>query len=219
MKAVIIVSTHNRRDLTGITLDAIMACKRPETPVWVVDDYSTEYDEDWLLSFGVKRVVKPPNIRTFSGRHRAANAAKFRLRAFLDSGKSVGILFDNDALVAPGFEEEAFRIFDVIESEKRAIGTLYRSTKHPAKQEPIIDAERPAILEHVGGLSLLVTRLSAHHLLSGITWDAEWDWQLHKIASIYAPLHSYVEHIGRHGSGVNGESDDRAVNFLGYMMR
>lgn len=230
MKAVVIISTHNRRDLTGITLDAIMACKRPEAPVYVIDDSSVEYTTEWLYSFGVTGVVESCVWNTLRDNDHLSGVgrmARNRLEVFYgytgDLGDDgVGILLDNDALVAPGFDVEAMRLVKLsrlLYGDDGVLATLYRSSAHPSVYE---DKELSYVaMEHIGGISLVVDRAGALRLLGGeINWGHEWDWQLHKaIPNIIAPMNSYVEHIGRHGGGVNGQSDDRAINFLGYHHR
>lgn len=204
-----------------------MACKQPDTQVCVIDDNSTEYTVEWLYDFGVDFVVKSNvwnAIRDNDHLSGVGRAARNRLEFFYGWSHSptddaIGILLDNDALVVPGFDAEAMRLVELsrlLYGNSGVLATLYRSTAHPSISE---DVELSyTIPEHIGGISLVVDRAGALRLIgSDITWGHEWDWQLHTvIPHIIAPFHSYVEHIGRHGSGVNGQSGDRAINFIGY---
>jgi len=204
-----------------------MACKQPETRVYVIDDESTEYTDEWLYGFGVDGIIKSGvwnALRDNDHLSGVGRMARNRLEVFYgytgDLGDDgIGILLDNDALVVPGFDIEAMRLVKLsrlLYGNSGVLATLYRSSAHPSTHE---DKELSYVaMEHIGGISLVVDRAGALRLLgSEIQWGHEWDWQLHTaIPHIIAPPHSYVEHIGRHGGGVNGQSDDRAMNFLGY---
>lgn len=204
----IIVSTCNRKSLTGITLDSIMSCKANDTQVHVIDDCSTEYDNDWFDQFGVDTVV--------SGHSKIGCGAVAKERILRGTGQSnFFILLDNDALVTPGFDVKSLMAYQILRKNifSPLIFSPYRSATHEAYNEDHIYDR----MKDIGGISLAMDRLTAKHLLSTVKeWDNKWDYRICEDSILYAPRESWIQHIGRYGDGVNGESNDKALNFIGW---
>lgn len=210
-----IVSTFNRRDLTGVCLDAIAECRRLDGQTWVIDDGSTEFDHEWLTERGVAQVWEGP-------RRGVGAMARKRFEVALEAPLECDLvcMLDNDALVAPGFDRalvEAWEAAAAIDTKGAMLVTAYHSPFHsPVDRQLGYD-----VLPHVGGINLACTRLDAEILLRDLpepAWDATWDWKLGS-ARLVRTARGFIQHMGRHGGGVNGASADRATDFVSWSDR
>lgn len=211
MNIPIIISTYNRKSLTGITLDAVMACKHKDSKVYVVDDYSDEYDLDWIKSFGVDSAVR---VAKFGVGLMAMY--KMNLGATMDS--DFFIMLDNDALVTPEFDTKSRAYYNGVIRDFYADGTPvifspYRSATHEGMPQFLgVD-----LMKDIGGISLAMDKQTARHILDrNVVWNEKWDYEALKDIPSLAPTQSWIEHIGRHEGGVNAAGDDRGLNFIGY---
>ena len=207
----IVVSTYNRIDLTGISLDSIKRNKSQCSNVLVLDDASTEYDAVWLRGWGfsVQRSEKTVGVGL---------AAFRRYAEFVSSDYQYICALDNDVLLSKDFDLEMLKLFCEADDGLLTVASGYYSSTqqvYPPK------GPRPSTYWQattINGISQFTSALTATKVLNAMEgkWEHPWDANISKVLSrIAVPKRSLVQHIGNHGSGVNGPSDDVAVDFVG----
>lgn len=209
----IAVSTCERRELTGLCLEAIERCKG-DAEVYIFDDASTEYSHQWLVKWG--------HAYRISKRVGVGESARRRLAYVVERSTAEYILcLDNDALVRPGFVEWTWTALDYVAGKypgQPAIVSPYRSSGHDVVESIPTGYGFYLRMKDIGGISMGVTRATALTMLSTIAqpWDEKWDYAVSGITPhLLAPHRSFIEHAGRFGGGVNGESGDRGFGYWG----
>lgn len=206
----VIVSTANRRDLTGITLNSLKRCLSPASDVLILDDNSDTYPLNWLLNWGWP--VEHREARIGVGK-----AALSRYTRFLQASDQYRYLcaVDNDLIFGARFDYRLRQLWDVTKSDQLTILTGYRSVT----QKVLAEHEDWVEVDGVGGAVHFVDRMTAQRLVDTMPkhwWGHNWD---HCISRVYqrkiAPRRSLAEHLGIHGDGVNGVSVDVAYDFVG----
>jgi hypothetical protein len=200
----IVVSTYNRLDLTALTLTSVKQNKSSISDVLVLDDASSTYDAKWLdrWTFPVER------RETTVGVGRAARA---RYERFLLSDYRYLCALDNDILVAENFDLQLLNLWHRVDNAELTVVTGYRSVT----QKVILDLGDYHEVDGVGGACHFVDRATAQKVVEKMepTWPHAWDRAISKVyAKKFAPARSLVEHLGVYGSGVNGASNDIALN-------
>jgi len=203
----IVISTFNRRDLTGISLDSIKRNKSPLSDVLVLDDASTDYSIAWLNHWRFKVQV--------SGVPVGVGLAAFRrYQEFVLSGYDYLCALDNDVLLGWHFDTAMLRLFQLANDDNLTVLSGYLSTT----QKVLAAFPDYYRVDCIGGISHFTDRSTALRILDGMEnkWQHPWDANVSRILSqIVAPKRSLVQHLGIHGTGVNGISQDVAVNFVG----
>lgn len=204
-RILIIVSTFNRLDLTGITLDSVFRNKTKTSDVCILDDASTDYDEKWLSAWPAVKIVR----RTHSVG--VGRAAKERFQYFVNSEYDLLCALDNDVLTVCRFDQRMGALFVRTNDGKLTVVSGYRSNTQVAKHRRFDFTE----MTNIGGLSQCVDKRTAALILERMpAWEHTWDAELSKIATrMIVPATSFFEHLGVHGTGVNGRSTDRAVGY------
>lgn len=203
----IIVSTFNRPDLTGLTLSGIKAHKSHASDVLILDDASTAYDAAWLTKWGFELERRAKTIGV-------GPAARARYERFLLSEYKYLCALDNDVLVCPSFDLLLYSLWHHVPHDalNHTILTGYRSVTQKVLSDS--DAEYVEV-DGVGGACHFLDRATADSVMQRMApvWPHNWD---HEISRVYekkfAPRSSFVEHLGIFGSGVNGTSGDVAVH-------
>lgn len=203
----IVVSTFNRKDLTGQTLDSIARNKSDLSDVLIIDDGSTDYDENWLKQWGWPVVRNPVNTGV-------GEMARKRYEEFLNRGYAYLCAIDNDLQLGAQFDYRLLRIWQKTRAEELTVLTGYRSkTQVCLESHPEWD-----VVNSVGGAMQFIDRRTAQIVMTKMEnqWAHNWD---HRISLLYqrklATRPSLAQHMGIYGSGVNGPSTDIAVNFVG----
>lgn len=214
----IIVSTHNRRDLTGITLDSLANAKSADSDVLIWDDASSEYEVSWLGRWGW------PVARS-SSRVGVGQAAYWRYKNFIDRPYTFLCVVDNDLLFADKFDSrllEFYRTLRTAVPDKPLLVTGYRSVTQLARPGSLCFAGTSDNWESVdgaGGACQFSDRLTAESIIASVPeyeWDGTWDRSVSRAcAAVYAPTRSLIQHLGIYGTGVNGISNDTAKDFVG----
>lgn len=208
----IVVSTFNRRDLTGITLDSIKRNKSSLSDVLIVDDASTDYDEAWLSRWDFPVVRSETTVGV-------GKAALRRYQEFLSRDYAYVCTLDNDVLTSSRFDLELLNLFCEVDDNNMTVASGYRScTQSVYKRKDVGRCVPYWDAVTVNGLSQFTDRQSTLRILKamGDTWNHPWDAVISKLLTrIVVPDMSLLEHIGIHGSGVNGLSCDVACDFVG----
>jgi|PlaIllAssembly_1097288.scaffolds.fasta_scaffold07400_3 hypothetical protein len=207
----VILSTCNRRDLTGITLNSLKRCLSPASDVLILDDNSECLPLNWLLGWGWP-------VERREARIGVGLAAMSRYRRFLESPSQYQYMcaVDNDLIFGACFDYRLRQLWEVVKNpDQLTVLTGYRSVT----QKVLEEHDDWLVVDGVGGAIHFVDRPTAQRLMDtmpGNWWGHNWD---HCISRVYqrkvAPRRSLAEHLGVHGDGVNGVSVDVAYDFVG----
>ena len=207
----IIISTFNRIDLTGIALDSIQRNKSSASDVLIIDDFSTEYREEWLGRWGwpVLRSSTPVGVGL---------AAFRRYQEFVNRGYAYFCALDNDVLVSPDFDLKMLKLFCAVDDGQLTVISGYlSSTQSVYLPKGVSDADY-WLATTINGICQFTDRDTAVRVLAAMEgkWEHPWDANISRVLTrIAVPRRSLVQHLGTHGFGVNGMSNDVAVNFVG----
>jgi hypothetical protein len=206
----VIVSTCNRRDLTGITLNSLKRCLSPASDVIISDDNSECLPMNWLLNWGWP-------VERCETRMGVGKAALLRYTRFLQSPEHYRYLCatDNDLLFGAQFDYRLRQLWEATRSTELTVITGY----HSVTQIVLEDHGDWQVVDGVGGAVQFVDRKTAAMVINTMPssgWGRNWD---HCISKIFerkiTTKRSLVEHLGIHGDGVNGLSTDVAHDFVG----
>ena len=199
----IVISTCNRVDLTGLTLGSVKVNKSALSDVLVLDDASTSFNSVWLDRWGFPVERRENSVGV-------GRAAKARYERFLLSDYLYLCALDNDILLCDKFDLRLLELWHRVATPALTLVTGYRSTT----QKVLADYGDYQEVDGVGGACHFVDRPSAQRAIEKMEpiWPHAWD---RAISSVYekkfAPACSFAEHLGIYGSGVNGASSDVAV--------
>jgi len=200
----ILMSTYERQDLTGLALTSLSRHKSGLSDVLILDDASLSYNQAWLERWGYPVERREKNVGV-------GPAAFARYSRFLLSGYHYLCALDNDVLVCPKFDLLLLDLWHRVTSSQLTVVTGYRSVT----QKVVSEGDDYDEVDGVGGACHFVDRSTATSILEKLQtpWPHNWD---HCISRVYekkfAPKKSFIEHLGIFGSGVNGWSADVSVN-------
>ena len=207
----IIVSTFNRRDLTGVTLDSLQRCKSQASDVLVLDDNSDTYDVNWLARWGWPVERREANVGV-------GRAAHCRYTRFLNAPEQSQYLcaVDNDLVFGARFDHRLRQLWEIARApDVLSVLTGYRSVT----QRVLAAHDGWVEVDGVGGAVQFVDRATARALIDTMPdnwWGHNWD---HCISRVFqrklATPRSLAQHLGVHGDGANGISADVAFDFVG----
>lgn len=210
----IVVSTCNRRDLTGITLDSIAFNKHPDTEVLIVDDHSANYLPEHIHDWWGYEVVATGTPEGVPVSNRVGLTAKARLMEFLKTDKEFLIALDNDLLVSWRFDCKLRSLVRQFDSD----GQFNLVTGYIG-QPPLEKHSDWFRMAGCSGISHAMSRRVVEHLLEKIPdnqWGLEWDWRVNdNVDMAIAPTRSLVQHLGIYGTGVHFGKEHRAIDFVG----
>ena len=201
----IVVSTFNRRDLTGITLSGIKNHVSNASDVIVLDDASTEYSSDWITrNWGFKAECRATRVGV-------GEAAAARYRRFIASDYRYLCALDNDIILSHHFDLKLLNLWHSLPHDELTVVTGYRSKT----QQTVFENEHYAEVTTIGGVCHFVDRISCWAALNDMpsVWPHNWDSLISRVyCKKYCTAKSLIQHLCIFGSGVNGESKDTAVN-------
>lgn len=198
---VIVLATFNRKKVTEICLKNLsQTCKY--ATLWVIDDYSTEYDLDFL-----KQIA--PNANVFRLEKKYGIEHLRRHSHFLAEKAGFKFIYhtDNDAFHDPNWLE---KLFEIHQKGFNWIG-LYNTAHHNHRTKRKFDEEID-IRSACPGISFFYKI----DLLSGVIPDFlpnSWDFVFGDILFECAvSTTSYLEHFGANGLHNTNFDGDRAKN-------
>lgn len=222
MKILIEIHCFNRKTITEIVLNQLFNY-RHGTDIQLINDHSTEYDNDWLKQWG--RVIKYPKKSNI-------NVLKYRtLKNFLLTDYTHLYMCDNDAYHDPSYIDMLIKLH--IQSKGLPV-TLYRSSfitsfgfNVSRFVENIPHGEIKSGL--CGGISVFLSREHVVKIVESLSkteeewelicekeaWDSKWQRVLGGKYAI--PFMSYVEHYGAGGKNHKDFYSDYALNPTPYL--
>jgi hypothetical protein len=222
MKILIEVQTYNRKPITEIVLQQIVKYKN-SADLRIVNDFSTEYDNEWLKQFTDNVVQWEKKL--------SINNLKWRtFNNFLNSDYTHLYMCDNDAYHDPNFIQELKFL-----SQYNLPVTLYRSSfihsfgsgvHQYVNKFPYFSLKKGLF----GGISVLLNREHISKILTNLPSEEEWlkactkeawDSKIQRMISpemyYIIPNESYVEHFGWKGQNHTEKNSDIALNPTVYI--
>ncbi len=222
MKLLIEVQTFNRKTITEICLNQIKNYKE-DAFLKIVNDYSTEYDNEWLKNFGDEVIIHEKKL--------SINRLKWRtFTSFLETDFTHLYMCDNDIYHDPEF----ISILRKYKGNNLPI-TLYRSSFIHSFGDGV-----SKYLKHwdkislksglFGGASVFLNRDHIEKIVSKLpdeeTWATltskeAWDSKIQKMIDdkkfYLIPKESYCEHFGTGGQNHKTKNSDYALNPTQYI--
>jgi hypothetical protein len=236
MKILICVSVFNRKTITELVLENINKYKK-DAVLWVYNDWSTEYDNDFLeplcdkvfkLPASNKIVVKNETNKNGMG---ITHMRWYQFREFLKQDEYDYIYFtDSDALHDPEFIDRLKTIhckYKMKNGEKMPV-SLYDTLWHSQAQNLLRDASDVFMRKTSAGISQLYSKDHVKSLVSFLDKEVKdpiyaWDYYFTNTVKIpfLTSKTSYVEHFGAVKESMHtpeGQWDrDRAINPSPYL--
>lgn len=196
------VTTYNRKAVTQRCLERLVKLAgQGHLHLW--DDWSTEYDLDWLRQF-------TPNVHRLGAKMNNARLKAFALDWFDKKSFLPYCYFtENDDFHAMGSFDIAMCLLN------RGCGTLFRSSGHEAsiyEMDSIAGKTRT-----ISGGSVFFHREHVGIVQQALELgkDLGWDWHLNNmIRSWWVPRNSWIQHLWRGGmhAHVPEKEQDVAIN-------
>jgi glycosyltransferase involved in cell wall biosynthesis len=211
----IVVSTWNRKTLTGISLSSLRRNISNYSDVLVLDDASTDYDEHWLRRWGWPVIRRSANAGV-------GEAARQKFAEFLTRKEYQYVCaVDNDLLYCHDFDLRLLLLWQRLVKEYPYPHLMALSGYRSTTQSTILENNYWAETTTINGACIFADRQTIETCLSAMAakhpaWPHNWDAEISRVFQRkIVPKKSFVQHLGIYGDGVNGESTDVAYNFIG----
>ena len=236
MKILICVSVYNRKKITELVLENINKYKKDAT-LWVYNDWSTEYDNDFLEPLCDKVIKLPPSNKIVVKNESNKNGMGithmrwYQFREFLKQDEYNYIYFtDSDALHDPDFIDRLKVLhskYKLKNNEKMPL-SLYNTPWHSQSNNLLKEGSDVYMRKTAPGISQLYSKDMVQKLvdnLNKLDKDPIYAWDYFFTETIKIPFLtskvSYVEHFGATKDSMHtpeGQWDrDRAINPSPYL--
>jgi glycosyltransferase involved in cell wall biosynthesis len=240
-KVLIAVPVWNRKKVTELVLTQLYKHKGDNAEVWVYNDWSTEYDNDWLSTMSDKVIKLPASKKVVIKNERNSKGMGvqhlrwYQFREFLKQDEFDFIyMTDSDAFHDPNYMETLLKLHGKYKTKN---GTklpvcLYNTIHHSQPQNTKFQNDEVMLRITAPGISMLYSREMVEKIVESLeiykkqtgedpiyAWDyraQEWlrrPWITSKT--------SYIEHYGADENSMHtpkGMWDrDRAVNPTEYL--
>lgn len=230
MRILICVPVWNRKKITELVLNNLMKYKKDAT-LWVYNDWSTEYDNDFLEPLCDKVIKLPPSekivVRNEKNVHGMGvqNLRWHQFRDFLRQDSWNYLYFtDNDALHDPDFIDTLKAL--VMKSGNLLPACLYSTRWHSNNLEKRFgDIE---VRRHAPGISHLYSKEMVRRIVTVLDQqknDPNYSWDFYVSDYLGLPFLtstvSYIEHFGASRESMHSPEGawdrDRATNPTPYL--
>lgn len=229
LKILICVPCYNRKKVTEVALKSIYKYKKNAT-VWVYNDWSTEYDNDFLEPYADKvlKLEKSDNVVVKNENNifgmGVDNLRWHQFRSFLEQDEFDVLYFtDSDAVHDPEYTDVLKTLYSQITDKKgkKLPICLYNSVYHTLAT---VEDRGGVIVRSTGpGISQLYDKEMCKVIvdeLDKLDEDPDYQWDYRCIEYLNRPIittkHSYIEHYGAvEGSLHHATGDwdkDKAIN-------
>lgn len=223
MKILIEVQCFNRKPITEIVLNQL--CKyKDDCDLRIVNDYSTEYDNEWLSQFTTDIIQYEKKL--------TINTLKYRtFKSFLETDYTHLYMSDNDMYHDPNY----VKVLKKYASNNLPI-TLYKGSfihSFGDRVSKYLKTYKEVSLKTglYGGQSVFLNRNHIRNIVDNLPPTEEefykmcevtaWDSQIQKMIDIerlyLIPNKSYCEHFGWKGTNHKEKFSDIAINPTDYL--
>jgi glycosyltransferase involved in cell wall biosynthesis len=221
-KLQIVVPVFNRKKITELALTSLREFKSSDTKLIIYNDYSKEYDNDFLKIF-------TDDVIQLSEKKGVQHLRWYQFREFLKSDSDLLYFTDNDTVHSPEFEHimlDIYKKYSLKNGEKMPI-CLYNTAHHCNKENQISRIRDLLIRKYTPGVSMLFDKESVNAIvthLSTLDKDPDYAWDYRCLDFLKRPTitteTSYLEHFGAFGLHNKGEDydRDRALNPTEYLV-
>ncbi len=223
MKILIDVQVYNRKTITDICLAQLVKYKG-DADLKIVNDYSTEYDNDWLKRFTDNVIMYEKKL--------TINKLKYRtFKSFLDTDYTHLYMCDNDIYHDPNF----LNILKKYQGNNLPL-TLYRSSfihkfgdgvsKYLKHWESVSLKSGlfgwASVFLNRGHVEKIVSKLPENEDVWGVScvkeaWDSKIQSMIDDKRLYLIPKESYCEHFGWKGQNHTEIKSDIALNPTEYL--
>lgn len=226
-KILIAVPVWNRKKTTKLCLEQIQKNKDKNTELWVYNDHSTEYDNDWLATM-CDEVIKLKNLNKKvignSENKKGIGVQHLRwhqFRTFLFQSKFDYIyMTDNDAFHDPNFLKVIMHLYN--KYNKMPV-CLYNSFFHSKKQNIKFENNEISIRITAPGISMFFDKNMVEKIVEKLEEnkkdpDYAWDYKCQEWLNRHwvTSKTSYLEHFGAESNSLHTTKGDwekdRAIN-------
>ena len=213
MRILICVPAYNRKAITSLALESLNKHKQDAT-IWTYNDWSTEYDNNYLEPFCDKVIKLPKSDKLVVKNQKNINGMGVQhlrwhqFREFVSMDYDALYLTDSDTIHDPSYIEVLKET-----SNEFPHNPLSLYTSHPA----IARSNRTFIREYSGGISHLYTREMVENIvliLNRQRSDPDYGWDYEAInylnRKMIVTTTSYLEHFGAggmHSADTNWDHD------------
>lgn len=230
MKIRIDVPVYNRKKITELCLMQLAKTKAAQDEIYIYNDDSTEYDNDWLSQWGKVINYKMPKQDRWRNIHKIRSLA---YRDFVSNNHKEQFdylyMTDNDALHDPNWRNELIKIQQQSDSPVSGYisNFMYQNYSYYknqiSKDSSTLQSNNFRIIESSGGgISIFLKSEKVKYIVSRMyhvdiedMWDCvTWGY----LGNRYAiPVFSYLEHFGKGGLHHNSWDFERALNPTKYL--
>lgn len=220
MKIRIDVPVYNRKNITEIVLQQLQKTKGVEDVLRIYNDNSTEYDNDFLKSFGE---VKNYDVKC---EHRWQNIHKIRslaFRDFLHEDFDFLYITDNDALHDPNWRQELLQGYEEHKLPVSGYVSGYMYNNYDYYRNQFSNKRYNAIYSTGGGISMLLHKSHIRTIVDRMgasdihdMWDCTaWGYLNNRYT---LTRQSFLDHFGKGGLHHQSWDQERAINPTNYLI-
>lgn len=234
MKILICVCVYNRKKLTKLILNNLFKYKQDAT-LWVFNDWSTEYENDYLSECADKVFKLPKSDKVVIKNEKNINGMGvqhlrwYQFREFLKTDFDAIYMTDNDALHDPSYIDILKKISTKYTSKsgKKLPISLYDTIWHSSEKNLIKETDDVYMRYTAAGISQFFTRDMVEKIVESLNNendpDYAWDYKVSEYLKLpfLVTKQSYVEHYGADIDAMHGKDGDyerdRALNPTEYL--
>lgn len=235
MKILICVPVYNRKKITELALENLMKYKKDAT-LYVYNDWSTEYDNDFLEPLCDKVFKLPPSNKIVIKNEKNINGMGvqhlrwYQFREFIKSDFDYLYFTDSDAIHDPDFIEILKNIHGKykLKNDEKLPVCLYNTIWHSQPQNLLKENNEIMMRRTAPGISQFYSKLHCEKIVNELNKqksDPDYAFDYRCIEYLKLPFLttkiSYVEHFGAVDDSMHakaGEWDrDRSLNPSEYL--
>jgi hypothetical protein len=224
MSILIVVPVYNRKKITELSLYQTNRFKGDGNKLVVYNDYSTEYDNDFLSEY-CDEVIKMP---TKMG---VQHLRWHQLRKFLEQDEfDMLYLTDNDVIHDPNYISKLNEYYGkyMLKDGQKLPVCLYNTVYHLNAGNVLTKNEHVSLRRTAPGVSMMFDKSMVRTIVDKLNQrgtDPDYAWDYRALEMLGLPWItseiSYLEHFGASGlhsfEGRAGMDKDRAINPTKYL--
>jgi len=240
-KVLIVVPVWNRKNITELVLKQLYKYKGDNAELWVYNDHSTEYDNDWLKTMCDKVIKLEPSNKIVIKNERNTKGMGVQhlrwhqFRMFVDQDKFDYIyMTDSDALHDPDFMDILLKVHTKYKTKNgnKLPVCLYNTIHHSQPQNTRYQNDDVMLRITAPGISMLYNKDMVKQIIDNLDVykkqtgeDPMYGWDYFPTKWLKIPFittkTSYLEHFGASSQSMHTPKGlwdrDRAINPTQYL--